>query len=305
MTILSRVFRCFQDSPSPSVREERLIGAYLDGELDERMKPRVEKALERQGSALSSELKSIKEVRTEIRSWLALEMSDSDGSRREVDLWPRIERQIKDEERLVRAGLRKKWQESLSEMFDALIWDLRSMLQPRILVGFASLLVFAFYAGVLWARDSGKIVSVAYVESAQLSDARGNFGEKEKEVPVSVAGRMIPQDVINVGYQSAKDSSRRASLPMRSYRGDVMKLAVSQRGGGLYQAQDSKRGENPGVDVREAVDLSASQLIGRGPVPGGLRTHGLDIDWIEADKPVNIKGGASDGSVPPVIWISK
>jgi hypothetical protein len=303
MTILSRVFRCFQASPSLSVREERLIGAYLDGELAEQMKPRVEKALERQGSALSAELKFIKEVRTEIRSWLALEMSDSDGSRREVDLWPRIERQIKDEERLVRAGLRKKWRESLSEMFDALIWDLRSMLQPRILVGFASLLVFAFYAGALWARDGGKIVSVAYVERDQLSDARGNFGEKE--VPVSAAGRMMPQDVINVGYQSAKDGSRRASLPMRSYRGDVMKLAVSQRGGGLYQAQGSKRGENHGVDVREAVDLSASQLIGRGPVPGGLRTHGLDIDWIEADKPVNIKGGASDGSVPPVIWISK
>lgn len=303
MTILSRVFRCFQDSPSLSVREERLIGAYLDGELNEQMKPRVEKALERKGSALSNELKFIKEVRTEIRSWLASEMSDSDGSKREVDLWPRIERQIRDEERLVRAGLRKKWRESLSEMFDALIWDLRSMLQPRILVGFASLLVFAFYAGTLWARDSGKIVSVAYVDSASLSGARGNFGEDE--IPVSSAGGTIPQGVINVGYQSAKDDSHRASLPMRSYRGDVMKLAVSQHGSSLHQAQSSKRGEDRGVDVREALDLSASQLIGRGPVPGGLRTHGLDIDWLEADKPVNIKGGASDGSVPPVIWLSK
>jgi hypothetical protein len=279
--------------------QERLVQEYFDKEVGQDKELLVQRRLYRGDREMLKELESLKEVRQELRSWLDEKLLDAHGQPRKVDLWGKLEARIEAEP----VGSLSLW-DRLCERLTYGLGEIRSFadetwIRPQVFVPALALILIAFYGGVHF----GSGITSPYSGDLHVRLAQNDFNSRSEEqlLPLTISANEISNNQERSPFiamvsepQIISAAQRRYPLPLFKER--VVRLAVADSN--LINAN------KPRFEHSVPFALNASQLIQRGPVPGGLRTNGLDIDWIRTDRRFKIVS-SSDQNMPPVIWLTK
>lgn len=245
-----------------------IFGAYLDGELSESERRAFETEVLRSGEQASQRLEELRLVRTEVRDWFE-ETAAREARERPLDVWQNIEQ-------VIRADIRSRaFTPTSSEkvaMFFRRLSD-ASVLRPQMLgVGAlaCAMLVFALTQSLSSEKDAQMVArdSSPEIQVAQL------------DTPHAKADTQL---IGGLSEQEADDLLARVGFG--SPRGPLLAGAP---------VADS-------LADRIVAPMMAS--VG-GRVSGGLRSGGVDIEWIETERPFRIMRSGQDAN-PPVIWVAR
>ena len=288
--------RSKDSSEKLSSRQQKEVAAYIDGELSAGAERKVEGALKQRSEAFLLELNALKEIRRELRDWFYHETLDEDGKPCRVDLWDSLKRKI-DAGEADRVPLGDRIREFF--FIRGMDWSPHSFVAGAVAMFcmvFAGNLVYQggetapqqlALEGGAQPYSAAMPASLPLTKSRRLTPAAaggwGNGGLR-----IETAGSGIARETPN--------STRRRSpvyVGVRDFSSDLFVL-VPPAGSG------EPRREPRGIVLRMPV----SELMGPRVMGDGMRTDGVDIDWIKSDKPFKIVP-SRNRAVPPVIWVSR
>ncbi len=247
-----------------SEEEEQLLSAYIDGELDPRRETKFRAALPEQ--LIDDEIAELHLLRQGVRDWFGAEYQRT--AEKNHNLWAKIAPEI--EQTLARR------QNSIVAQFGDWVssWSeaLRGQRVTRQL-GVACALGLALTLYV--ARPSEEPNEVAFQETFEKS----NIVPRPQVAPIQMVG------------------TKTRSVSPLTISGDQKALYLGELNRRLAASWER---QHNGRRMRMPVE----QVLQRNFVLGGLRTGGLDIDWIKSDKQVRIVA-AEEAGKPPVLWVAR